>query len=109
MSDKGKSIYGLDKIPTEKLLKASRIEVGELKSYIDELLYDKEVLNKEINQLKLENQKLRSLNKKELKEIKQQDYIKKKDEEITNLKSKLAKLSVKYDTLFSQSLIYQKE
>jgi predicted RNase H-like nuclease (RuvC/YqgF family) len=109
MSDKGKSIYGLDKIPTEKLLKASRIEVGELKSYIDELLYDKEVLNNEINQLKLENKKLRSLNKKELKEIKQQDYIKKKDEEIKDLKSKLAKLSVKYDALFSQSLIYQKE
>lgn len=109
MGDKGKAIYGLDKIPTEELLKASRREVGELKSYIDELIYDKNMLNKEINQLKSENRQLRGLSKKEREKIKQQDFIKKKDEEIAELKSQLAKLRIRYDTLLSQSLLNKKQ
>lgn len=35
--DKGKPIFGLEKLPASILLKASRQECGELKSYIDEL------------------------------------------------------------------------
>ena len=35
--DKTKPIYGLMKIPDKELLRYSRIEVGQLKSYIEEL------------------------------------------------------------------------
>lgn len=35
--DKGREVFGLSKIPDKELLKKSRIEIGKLLSYIDEL------------------------------------------------------------------------
>lgn len=40
-SNKTKELYGLHKIPLEVLLKESRVEVGKLEAYIDELEHDK--------------------------------------------------------------------
>lgn len=37
ITDKGKEIFGLNKIPDKKLLREARIEIGKLNSYIDEL------------------------------------------------------------------------
>lgn len=37
ITDKGKEIFGLNKIPDKELLKEARIEIGKLNSYIDEL------------------------------------------------------------------------
>lgn len=53
--DKGKPIFGLNKLSTEELLKASRIEVGKLKSYIDELEYNNKKLRRQI--IDIENTK----------------------------------------------------
>lgn len=50
--DKSKPIFGLDKIPEVELLRYSRIECGQLKSYIQELEYELEQRNKEIESLK---------------------------------------------------------
>lgn len=37
ITDKGKEIFGLNKIPDKDLLREARIEIGKLNSYIDEL------------------------------------------------------------------------
>lgn len=37
ITDKGKEIFGLNKIPDKDLLMEARIEIGKLNSYIDEL------------------------------------------------------------------------
>lgn len=37
ITDKGKEIFGLNKIPDKDLLMKARIEIGKLNSYIDEL------------------------------------------------------------------------
>lgn len=37
ITDKGKEIFGLNKIPDKNLLREARIEIGKLNSYIDEL------------------------------------------------------------------------
>lgn len=44
--DKGKPIFGLEKLTTEDLLKFSRQEIGKLSAYIDELKYDIKNLKK---------------------------------------------------------------
>lgn len=102
--DKGKPIFGLEKISTEELLKFSRQEVGKLNSYIDELKYDIKNLKKEINQLRSENIQLRSLSRKEREKLKHDEYIILKNEEMLKLKSQLNKWRKKYDNLLLQSL-----
>ena len=57
--DKGKPIFGLEKLTTEELLRFSRQEVGKLSAYIDELKYDIGNLKKENNRLRSENRVLR--------------------------------------------------
>lgn len=37
ITDKGKEIFGLNKIPDKNLLREARIEIGKLNSYVDEL------------------------------------------------------------------------
>ena len=102
--DKGKPIFGLEKISTEELLKFSRQEVGKLNSYIDELKYDIKNLKKENNQLRSENIQLRSLSRKEREKLKHDEYIILKNEEMLQLKSQLNKWRKKYDNLLRQSL-----
>ena len=106
--DKGKPIFGLEKLTTEELLRFSRQEVGKLSAYIDELKYDIKNLKKENNQLRSENRDLRNLSKKERERLKTDEYIKTKNEEILALKSQLNKIRKKYDNLFAQSLSNQK-
>ena len=52
--DKSKEVFGLMKIPDRELLKYSRIEVGKLKSYVQELEYKLSLKNKEISELRKE-------------------------------------------------------
>lgn len=52
--DKTKPLFGLSKIPDKELLRYSRIEVGQLKSYIEELEWEISQRDKEIIRLKQE-------------------------------------------------------
>lgn len=52
--DKTKSIFGLAKVPDKELLRHSRIEIGQLKSYIEELEWEIAQKDKEIRRLKTE-------------------------------------------------------
>lgn len=97
--DKGKPIFGLKKVATKELLRASRFEVGQLKSYIQELEH-------KISVLEVERNSWLSLDKKERREkrnelFKQQEYkeLNKKLEELT-IKNK--KLKNDYEILFSR-------
>lgn len=51
--NKGKEIFDLLKVPDNILLKLSREEIGQLKSYIDELTYELKKRDEEIKQLRL--------------------------------------------------------
>ena len=106
--DKGKPIFGLEKLTTEELLKFSRQEVGKLSAYIDELKYDIENLKKENNRLRSKNRDLRNLLKKEYERLKTNEYIRTKNEELLALKSQFNELRKEYDNLFAQSLSNQK-
>lgn len=52
--DKGRELFGLMKIPDKELLRYSRIEVGQLKSCVQELEYKLSCKNKEISRLRKE-------------------------------------------------------
>ena len=52
--DKIKPMFGLSKIPDKELLRYSRMEVGQLKSYIEELEWEITQRDKEIMKLKKE-------------------------------------------------------
>lgn len=52
--DKSRELFGLMKIPDKELLRYSRIEVGQLKSYVQELEYKLSCKNKEISRLRKE-------------------------------------------------------
>ena len=97
--DKGRPIFGLEKIKTIDLLRASRFEVGQLKSYIQELEHKISVLEKERNNWLSLDKKERKKKRNEL--FKQQEYkeLKKKLEELT-IKNK--KLKNDYEILFSR-------
>lgn len=56
--DKGKPIFGLVKLPVEALLKASRMEVGKLEAYVDELEYKKAKLKEQLVKVCEENARL---------------------------------------------------
>lgn len=57
--DKGKPIFGLKKLPIEALLKASRLEVGKLEAYVDELEYEKGRLKEQLAKVSEENAELK--------------------------------------------------
>ena len=52
--DKTKPMFGLSKTPYKELLTYSRFEVGQLKSYIEELKWEISQKDKEIMKLKKE-------------------------------------------------------
>lgn len=56
--DKGKPIFGLKKLPIEALLKASRLEVGKLEAYVDELEDEKNHLKEQLVKACMENARL---------------------------------------------------
>lgn len=68
--DKSKEVFGLMKIPDKELLRYSRIEVGKLKSYVQELEYKLSLRNKEISKLKKELRQQRYPQKNKKKEEK---------------------------------------
>lgn len=80
--DKGKSIFGLEKIPAEVLLKYARIEMGKLRAYIDELEYD-------ICKLKEEIANLKSLSPQERKELGKETLYEQQDKELRELRDKV--------------------
>lgn len=102
--DKGKPIFGLKKIKTADLLRASRFELGQLKSYVQELEYKVGVLEKERNAWLSLDKKERKEKRNEL--FQQQEYkeLSKKLEELT---VKYKKLKNDYDILLSK-FIYSK-
>lgn len=102
--DKGKPIFGLKKVTTKELLRASRFEVGQLKSYIHELEHKVGVLKRECNGLLSLDKKERKEKRNEL--FQQQEYkeLNKKLEELT---AKHKKLKNDYDVLLSK-FIYLK-
>ncbi len=58
--NKGKPIFGLEKLPAEVLLKYSQQEVGKLTSYVQELEYDKKRLTEQIAEVSKANAELAS-------------------------------------------------
>lgn len=105
-SNKGKSIFGLKKIEDADLLRLANIEIGKLKSYIDELIYDQHLLKKELFELK-------SLPLDELK-VAKKEYLNSKLEkqrsiQIQTLESKLKKLKKEYDNLFARYVLLKEE
>lgn len=71
--DKSKEVFGLMKIPDRELLKYSRIEVGKLKSYVQELEYKLSLRNKEISELRKELHQQRYPQKKNKKKEEKKD------------------------------------
>lgn len=88
-ANKGKPIFGLEKIPIEALLKLSRIEIGKLKAHIDELEYEKEKLER-----KLKN--FTSLPVKEQKRIKERIFT---ESEYKKQRTEIQKLYIKVNNL----------
>ena len=97
--DKGKPIFGLKKVTTKELLRASHFEVGQLKSYIQELEHKICVLEGERNSWLSLDKKERKKKRNEL--FQQQEYkeLSKKLEELT---AKNKKLKNDYDLLLSK-------
>ena len=97
--DKGRPIFGLEKIKTIDLLRESRFEVGQLKSYIQELEHKISVLEGERNSWLSFNKKERREKRNKL--FKQQEYkeLNKRLEELTVKNKKLKK---DYDLLLSK-------
>lgn len=92
--DKGRPIFGLQKIPIRELLKHSRIEVGQLKAYVDELEDANKKLRKEIEELT----KLSSSERKKLKErLATEKIYAQQRSEIEELTNKVKKLKREND------------
>lgn len=92
----------MDKIPIEVLFKYSRMEVGQLKSYIDELEDKVRRLNKQLNLLK-SSKEAKSL----LKQIKQEDAYK----QLLSMNKALTKENkeLKYERDLLMSRIYSSD
>ena len=97
--NKGKPIFGLGKIPERELLKMSRIEVGQLKSYIDELEY----MNKKLTD---QLASIRALSRQERKALRERVYkdalwneLKIKNE---TLQTENARLKKRLESTFSE-------
>ena len=84
-----------EKIPDNILLKESRKEVGQLKSYIEELEHTNRQLVQEVESL------LR-LTPDERKEMKRERLYGDKNNELRQVREKLKKLSFEYDLLLSR-------
>lgn len=84
-----------EKIPDNILLKESRKEVGQLKSYIDELEHTNRQLAREVESL------LR-LTPGERKEMNRERLYGDKNNELRQVREKLKKLSFEYDLLLSR-------
>ena len=105
-SNKGKPIFGLKKIKDADLLYLANIEIGKLKSYIDELIYDQNILKKELLELKsLPLDELRLVRKEYLNsKLEKQRIV-----QIQTLESKLKDLKREYDDLFIKYVLLKEE
>lgn len=94
------SIYGLEKIPDSEIVKIQNIEIGKLKSYIEEL----EAYKKGIN---ISDQLHNRIKKLENKNIELNNILNKKDRRNQELKDEVRKLNKQYEILQRQ-LIHAK-
>lgn len=97
-TDKGKPIFGLDKIPESEMLRIANVEIGKLNAYIDELRHERSQLKKELF-------KWRKMSEVEKSQARTTYYTnnvleKKRKQQITDLELSLKKLKIEYDTLF---------
>jgi len=119
-NDKGEPIFGLGKIPDHIIIKEQNIELGKLKSNIDELEFNLSNVNKKIKdydnntdekllkkvntlqeQIKNLENKATNLND----ELKKRDKsLEKKNKEIEDMKSRFVILNRKHDILQRESL-----
>lgn len=91
------SIYGLEKIPDSEIIKIQNIEIGKLKSYIEEL----EAYKKGIN---ISDQLHNRIKKLENKNIELTNILSKKDKRNQELEDEVRKLNRQYILLQNQLL-----
>lgn len=100
--DKTKSIFGLRKIPDNDLLRHANIEIGKLKSYIDELIYERCILKNELfNLRKLTPEECQAARKEYL----QSQLGIRLNAEIADLRCELKHLKKEYETLLNRYLV----
>lgn len=104
--DKTKPIFGLDKIPDSELLKASQVEIGMLKSYIDELTYERHNLKKELFELRKLNPDEYQVARKEYMQTKLGKLL---NAQITDLRREVKTLKQQYKILLNRYLVLKGE
>lgn len=100
--DKTKPIFGLDKIPDEELLKHTNFEISTLKAYIDELIYERHNLKKELFEWRKLNPEEYQAARKEFMQSKLGNLL---NAQITDLRRELKKLKKDYDILLNRYLM----
>lgn len=92
MKNKDNAIFGLNKIPVNELLKLSRIEVGQLKAYVDELEDENKKLNNVIKSY-------RSMSRQERRNMREQIFK----------ENTYKELQIKYDTEHSANKVLKRK
>lgn len=97
-TDKGRPIFGLNKIPENELLKLANIEIGKLRAYIDELEHERSQLKRELFQW-------RHMSEAEKSQARTTYYTnnvleKQRKQQIADLELSLKKLKREYEVLF---------
>lgn len=97
ITDKGKEIFGLNKIPDKNLLREARIEIGKLNSYIDELENKISELSKNISIIDLHLSD-------SAKEAIFQSKIKNQAEELKNMNALVKKYKDEYNVRIANAV-----
>lgn len=113
--DKGKPIFGLEKIPDDVLLRFARTQIGQQESYIAELEDALAKMKKQMNQLFAENQMLIAqdpemcaINKDIAQQVKRESMYVNMVEMNKNLRNEVRKLKIDKDILFCRYCTLQK-
>lgn len=100
--DKTKPIFGLDKIPDSELLKRANVEIGVLKSHIDELMHERHNLKRELFELRKLNPDEYNIARKEYMQSKLGRQL---EDTITKLRREINKLRMEYEVLLNKYLV----
>lgn len=97
-TDKGRPIFGLNKIPENELLKLANIEIGKLRAYIDELEHERSQLKRELFQWR----HMTEAEKSQARTTYYTDNVleKQRKQQIADLELSLKKLKREYEVLF---------
>lgn len=97
-TDKGRPIFGLNKIPENELLKLANIEIGKLRAYIDELEHERSQLKRELFQWR----HMSEAEKSQARTTYYTDNVleKQRKQQIADLELSLKKLKREYEVLF---------